>query len=119
MKFKPRNGTGAIIITPTRELALQINGVLADVIKGHSQTFGVIMGGANRNTEEDKLNKGINVVVATPGRLLDHLQVWNVLECCSYSRIHLDLYISIFSALLSMKLIEYFRLVSRRKCDRL
>jgi ATP-dependent RNA helicase DDX18/HAS1 len=41
----------------------------------HSQTFGVVMGGANQKAEMDKLNKGVNLVVATPGRLLDHLQV--------------------------------------------
>lgn len=32
------------------------------------------MGGANRRTEADKLAKGVNILVATPGRLLDHLQ---------------------------------------------
>jgi len=40
----------------------------------HSQTFGIIMGGANRRAEVDKLVKGVNLLVATPGRLLDHLQ---------------------------------------------
>ena len=33
------------------------------------------MGGANRKAEADKLVKGVNLIVATPGRLLDHLQV--------------------------------------------
>ena len=78
-KFTPRNGTGAMIITPTRELALQIYGVISDVISTMgssttSQTYGLIMGGANRRTEADKLSKGICIIVATPGRLLDHLQ---------------------------------------------
>jgi ATP-dependent RNA helicase DDX18/HAS1 len=40
----------------------------------HSQTFGIIMGGANRRAEADKLVKGVNLLVATPGRLLDHLE---------------------------------------------
>ena len=40
----------------------------------HSQTFGIIMGGANRRAEVDKLVKGVSLLVATPGRLLDHLQ---------------------------------------------
>jgi ATP-dependent RNA helicase DDX18/HAS1 len=40
----------------------------------HSQTFGIIMGGANRRAEVDKLVKGVNLLVATPGRLLDHLE---------------------------------------------
>lgn len=68
-------GTGIIIITPTRELALQIFGVAKDLMAHHSQTFGVVMGGANQKAEMDKLNKGVNLLVATPGRLLDHLQV--------------------------------------------
>lgn len=75
LKFKPRNGTGAIIISPTRELALQIFGVVKEIMgNGHHQTFGIVMGGANRNAEVDKLGKGVNLIVATPGRLLDHLQ---------------------------------------------
>jgi hypothetical protein len=40
----------------------------------HKQTFGLVMGGANRRTEAEKLEKGVNIIVATPGRLLDHLQ---------------------------------------------
>ena len=64
-----------IIISPTRELALQIFGVAKEMMQGHSQTFGVLMGGANRKAEADKLAKGVNLIVATPGRLLDHLQV--------------------------------------------
>jgi ATP-dependent RNA helicase DDX18/HAS1 len=93
MKFKPRNGkplyfsplpppltlacpgTGIVIISPTRELALQIFGVAKDLMAHHSQTFGIVMGGANRRAEVDKLVKGVNLLVATPGRLLDHLEV--------------------------------------------
>ncbi|KZT21718.1 DEAD-domain-containing protein [Neolentinus lepideus HHB14362 ss-1] len=74
LKFKPRNGTGIIIISPTRELALQIFGVAKELMAHHSQTFGIVMGGANRRAEADKLTKGVNLVVATPGRLLDHLE---------------------------------------------
>lgn len=74
MKFKPRNGTGVIIVTPTRELALQILGVAKDLLKYHNQTFGLVMGGANRKAEAEKLVKGVSLLIATPGRLLDHLQ---------------------------------------------
>ncbi|KAI0336051.1 DEAD-domain-containing protein [Cubamyces sp. BRFM 1775] len=74
MKFKPRNGTGVIIISPTRELALQIFGVAKELMAHHSQTFGIIMGGANRKAEEIKLQKGVNLLIATPGRLIDHLE---------------------------------------------
>jgi len=74
LRFKPRNGTGSIVITPTRELALQIFGVARDLMAHHSQTLGIVIGGANRRSEEDKLCKGVNLLIATPGRLLDHLQ---------------------------------------------
>ncbi|CAG8436293.1 3033_t:CDS:2 [Diversispora eburnea] len=74
LKFKPRNGTGVIVISPTRELALQIFGVAKDLLKFHQQTFGIVMGGANRQAEVQKITKGVNLLIATPGRLLDHLQ---------------------------------------------
>ncbi|KAK3304894.1 P-loop containing nucleoside triphosphate hydrolase protein [Chaetomium strumarium] len=74
LRFKPRNGTGAIVVTPTRELALQIFGVARELMKHHSQTYGVVIGGANRRAEAEKLGKGVNLLIATPGRLLDHLQ---------------------------------------------
>ena len=69
-----RNGTGAIILSPTRELAMQTFGVLKELMENHSQTFGLIMGGSDRKAEAKKLQNGINILVATPGRLLDHLQ---------------------------------------------
>lgn len=43
-------------------------------MKYHSQTLGYIIGGNSRRSESDQLAKGVNLVVATPGRLLDHLE---------------------------------------------
>ena len=75
LKFMPRNGAGAIIISPTRELSMQTFGVLKELMDNHhQQTYGLLMGGANRQIECEKLSKGLNIIVATPGRLLDHLQ---------------------------------------------
>ncbi|KAK9447192.1 ATP-dependent RNA helicase [Limtongia smithiae] len=74
LKFKPRNGTGVIVVSPTRELALQIFGVARELMAYHSQTFGIVIGGANRRAEAEKLQKGVNLLIATPGRLLDHLR---------------------------------------------
>ena len=74
LKFKPRNGTGVIVVSPTRELALQIFGVARELMQAHSQTYGIVIGGANRRAEAEKLSKGVNLIIATPGRLLDHLQ---------------------------------------------
>jgi len=77
LKFMPRNGTGVIIISPTRELSMQTFGVLRELLKHHSHTYGLVMGGANRQAEAAKLVKGVNILVATPGRLLDHLNNTN------------------------------------------
>uniref|UniRef100_A0A8C4S5N8 ATP-dependent RNA helicase n=1 Tax=Erpetoichthys calabaricus TaxID=27687 RepID=A0A8C4S5N8_ERPCA len=74
LKFMPRNGTGVIILSPTRELAMQTYGVLKEAMAHHFHTYGLIMGGSNRSAEAQKLANGINILVATPGRLLDHLQ---------------------------------------------
>jgi len=62
------------IISPTRELSMQTFGVLKELMAHHHHTYGLVMGGSNRQVESEKLGKGINILVATPGRLLDHLQ---------------------------------------------
>ena len=49
-------------------------GVLKELMTHHVHTYGLIMGGSNRSAEAQKLANGINIVVATPGRLLDHMQ---------------------------------------------
>ncbi|KAJ6299531.1 hypothetical protein OIU76_020489 [Salix suchowensis] len=72
--FAPRNGTGVVVICPTRELAIQTHAVAKDLLKYHSQTHGLVIGGAARRGEAERLVKGVNLLVATPGRLLDHLQ---------------------------------------------
>lgn len=74
LKFLPRNGTGCIVVSPTRELAMQTFGVLKELLKYHHHSYGLLMGGAPRTTEAERLAKGINILIATPGRLLDHLQ---------------------------------------------
>jgi len=76
-KFQTRNGTGAMILSPTRELAMQTYGVCKELLHDESSgtlTYGLIMGGANRKTEAERLRKGVNIVIATPGRLLDHMK---------------------------------------------
>lgn len=71
-----QNGTGVVIISPTRELSMQTYGVLSELMEAHPRlTHGLVMGGANRQTEAQRLINGVSVLVATPGRLLDHLQV--------------------------------------------
>ncbi|XP_052181132.1 DEAD-box ATP-dependent RNA helicase 51-like [Diospyros lotus] len=72
--YASRNGTGAIVICPTRELAIQTHAVAKNLLMHHSQTLGLVIGGAARRGEAERIVKGVNLLVATPGRLLDHLQ---------------------------------------------
>jgi ATP-dependent RNA helicase DDX18/HAS1 len=73
-EFSQSQGTGVIIITPTRELALQLYDVAKDLFLIQKKTCGVIIGGSYRKKEAKKLSKGVNLLIATPGRLLDHLK---------------------------------------------
>lgn len=61
----------ALIITPTRELAIQINDNLADYTKYTNITHAVIFGGVKQNAQVNQLRQGVDILVATPGRLLD------------------------------------------------
>ncbi|KAL1806646.1 hypothetical protein DCAR_0832476 [Daucus carota subsp. sativus] len=74
LNFAPRNGTGVIVVCPTRELAIQTHAVAKELLKYHSMTHGLVIGGAARRGEAERLVKGVNLLVATPDRLLDHLQ---------------------------------------------
>ncbi|KAL2338279.1 hypothetical protein Fmac_012725 [Flemingia macrophylla] len=74
VQFTPRNGAGVVVICPTRELAIQTHAVAKELLKYHSQTLGLVIGGSTRKLEAERIAKGINLLVGTPGRLLDHLQ---------------------------------------------
>ena len=68
---KPR----ALIITPTRELAQQVQDSLRKYSRGMDWLFSIpLLGGAPYGGQIRALKKGVSVVVATPGRLLDHLR---------------------------------------------
>nr|DAD19838.1 TPA_asm: hypothetical protein HUJ06_021301 [Nelumbo nucifera] len=72
--FTPSDGTGVVIICPTRKLASQAHTVAQNLLKYHTQTLGLVGGGATRMEEAGDLVKGVNLLVATPRRLLYHLQ---------------------------------------------
>lgn len=61
----------ALILTPTRELAIQIGESFSDYSKYTGLRHAVIFGGVNQRPQVDKLRRGIDILVATPGRLLD------------------------------------------------
>jgi ATP-dependent RNA helicase RhlE len=64
----------ALVLTPTRELAAQVGESVRDYGRYLPFKTGVIYGGVSINTQISRLRKGVDVVVATPGRLLDHMQ---------------------------------------------
>eukprot|EP01018_Ginkgo_biloba_P027644 Gb_16157 [translate_table: standard] len=69
------DGTFALVLVPTRELCMQVYEVLQKLLhQFHWIVPGYIMGGENRSKEKARLRKGISILVATPGRLLDHLK---------------------------------------------
>ncbi|KAF0924130.1 hypothetical protein E2562_008447 [Oryza meyeriana var. granulata] len=69
------HGTFALVLVPTRELCLQVYGIAQQMVhRFHWIVPGYIMGGENRAKEKARLRKGISILIATPGRLLDHLQ---------------------------------------------
>jgi len=69
-----RRSVRALILTPTRELAAQVGESIRDYGRHTPFRTAVIFGGVSINTQFAKLKKGVDVVVATPGRLLDHMQ---------------------------------------------
>jgi ATP-dependent RNA helicase RhlE len=74
MLGKPRGRTKALILTPTRELAAQILEDLNQFATHTPITAASIFGGVAMGPQEHALRSGVDVVVATPGRLLDHLK---------------------------------------------
>jgi ATP-dependent RNA helicase RhlE len=69
-----RPGTRALVLTPTRELAVQVHEHLVDLGRHTGITATTVFGGVKPAAQIRALRSGVNVVVATPGRLLDHMQ---------------------------------------------
>jgi ATP-dependent RNA helicase RhlE len=64
----------ALILEPTRELAAQVETAIRDLARFTELTVAVVYGGVGYGKQMDALKTGIDLIVATPGRLLDHLQ---------------------------------------------
>ena len=62
-----------LILTPTRELAVQVHDSIRTYGKHAKLASTVIYGGAGMNPQLDTLRRGVDILVATPGRLIDHL----------------------------------------------
>ena len=68
-----RRRVRALVLVPTRELASQVGDSFRDYGNNLRFRTSTLFGGVNINTQINKLRKGVDIVVATPGRLLDHL----------------------------------------------
>jgi ATP-dependent RNA helicase RhlE len=68
----------ALVLAPTRELAAQINDAVRDLSRGTGLRSAVIYGGVNMSPQTEALKRGVDIVVACPGRLLDHISQRNI-----------------------------------------
>jgi ATP-dependent RNA helicase RhlE len=69
----PRRGVRALVLSPTRELAIQIHETFLKIAAGTGLRSAVVVGGLSENTQLNAIRKGAQVVIATPGRLYDFL----------------------------------------------
>lgn len=71
---KPRGKTRVLILSPTRELAAQIHEHFEELARPTPLTGAAIFGGVGMTPQEKAFRKGVDLIAATPGRLLDHMQ---------------------------------------------
>lgn len=74
LKVTPLYGPAALILSPTRELAVQIFSVLRNIGFNHDFSAGLITGGKREFLQEQHHIQNTNIIIATPGRLLQHLE---------------------------------------------
>jgi len=74
LKAKRRGTTRALVVAPTRELAAQIAEHLRELAGQTGVTGAAVYGGVAMGPQEQAFRKGVDILIATPGRLLDHLQ---------------------------------------------
>src|SRR5688572_2803815 len=67
-------GARVLILEPTRELAAQVETAIRDFARFTNLTVSVIFGGVGYGKQMDEMKRGVDIIVATPGRLLDHLE---------------------------------------------
>ncbi|KAK2766817.1 ATP-dependent RNA helicase dbp7 [Arachnomyces sp. PD_36] len=85
------SGLFALILAPTRELCKQISVVLDSLLRcAHWIVAGTVIGGEKKKSEKARLRKGLNILVATPGRLADHLDNTKVLDISNVRWLVLD-----------------------------
>ncbi|CAN0910110.1 DEAD-box ATP-dependent RNA helicase 32, partial [Linum grandiflorum] len=89
-RWGPEDGVGSIIISPTRELAGQLFDVLKTVGKFHNFSAGLLIGGRKDvDMEKERVNE-LNILVCTPGRLLQHMDETPNFDCSQLQILVLD-----------------------------
>ena len=88
-KWNTMDGLGALILSPTRELSMQIFQVLRSVARMHTISAGLVIGGKDFEGEREKVGN-MNILVATPGRLLHHMDHVAELDCSNLKVLILD-----------------------------
>lgn len=88
-EWSPDDGLGALVITPTRELALQIFDVLRKIGGKHSFSAGLVIGGKDVESEQERIHR-MNILVGTPGRVLQHFDQTALLNTNSLQMLVLD-----------------------------
>ncbi|CAB3407179.1 unnamed protein product [Caenorhabditis bovis] len=88
-KWSSTYGLGALVISPTRELALQIFGTINAVGKHHEFSCGLLIGGNDVSFEKNRI-AGVNIIVCTPGRLLQHMDENEQMQCDQLQILVLD-----------------------------
>lgn len=83
------DGLGALILSPTRELALQIFEVLRKIGRFHGFSAGLVIGGKNLKDERERLGR-MNILVCTPGRMLQHMDQTAVFDADNLQTLVLD-----------------------------
>jgi ATP-dependent RNA helicase RhlE len=89
LTFSKQREARVIILVPTRELVLQVVGEISKLIKYCNFRVGAVYGGTNVNTQKQLIYDGLDIIVATPGRLLD-LNLSGVLRFKSIQKLVID-----------------------------
>ncbi|KAE8442557.1 ATP-dependent RNA helicase dbp4 [Mollisiaceae sp. DMI_Dod_QoI] len=88
-KWTELDGLGALIISPTRELAIQIFEVLRKIGRYHTFSAGLVIGGKSLQEERERLGR-MNILVCTPGRMLQHMDQTAAFEVDNLQMLVLD-----------------------------
>lgn len=88
-QWAEHDGLGALILSPTRELAIQIFEVLRKIGRYHTFSAGLVIGGKSLKEEQERLGR-MNILVCTPGRMLQHLDQTALFDTYNLQMLVLD-----------------------------